>query len=137
MEEIVSDIIDKQKTAFISSVDSDGYPNTKAMLAPREHVGIRTIYFSTNTSSVRVEQYRSNNKACVYFCDSSHFKGVMLRGTMEVLTDGEIRRRIWRTGDRVYYRKGVDDPDYCVLKFTAVNGRYYSSMHSEDFEITE
>lgn len=94
MEETVSAIIDKQKTAFISSVDSGGYPNTKAMLAPRERSGIKTIYFSTNTSSVRVEQYRQNNKACVYFCDSNHFKGVMLRGTMEVLTDRETRKRM-------------------------------------------
>ncbi len=32
-------------------------------------------------------------------------------------------------------KKGVTDPDYCVLKFTAIKGRYYSNFKSEDFEI--
>jgi hypothetical protein len=29
----------------------------------------------------------------------------------------------------------VTDPDYCVLKFTAENGRYYSNFKSENFAI--
>ena len=35
----------------------------------------------------------------------------------------------------MYYKIGVIGPDYCVLKFTAVRGRYYSNFKSEDFEI--
>ena len=57
----------------------------------------------------------------------------MLIGTMEVLQDTEIKKEIWQTGDTIYYRQGVADPDYCVLKFTASKGRYYSNFKSEDF----
>ena len=32
----IFDFVDSQKTAFIASVDEDGFPNMKAMLAPRE-----------------------------------------------------------------------------------------------------
>ena len=42
---------------------------------------------------------------------------------------------IWQEGDERYYSKGVTDPDYCVLKFTAETGRYYSNFSSETFEI--
>ncbi len=35
----------------------------------------------------------------------------------------------------MYYKEGVTDPDYCVLRFTAFKGRYYSNFKSEDFEI--
>lgn len=80
-------MIDKLKTAFIGSIDSEGFPNMKAMLQPRKREGIKTIYLTTNTSSMRVAQYRENNHACIYFCDTRFFRGVMLRGTMEVLTD--------------------------------------------------
>ena len=34
-----------------------------------------------------------------------------------------------------YYDAFGIDPDYCVLKFTAQNGRYYSNFKSEDFEV--
>lgn len=134
-EKTVGNIIDKQSTAYISSVDEDGFPNTKAMLAPRKREGIKTIYFTTNTGSMRVEQYRSNPKACVYFCDKRFFRGVMLIGTMEVLTDAESKEMIWQPGDTMYYPLGVTDPDYCVLRFTATKGRYYSNFSSESFSV--
>jgi general stress protein 26 len=59
----------------------------------------------------------------------------MLVGTMEVLTDDESKKMIWRPGDEMYYPGGVSDPDYCVLKFTAREGRYYSNFKSETFAI--
>lgn len=80
-------------------------------------------------------QYRDNPKACVYFYDKRFFKGVMLTGTMEVLRDSRTRKMRWREGDEMYYPKGVTDPDYCVLRFTAQSGRYYSHFQSENFEV--
>lgn len=134
-EQTIGNIADKQKIAFIASVDEQGYPNIKAMLQPRKREGIKVFYFSTNTSSMRVRQYMNDPKACVYFCDSRFFRGAMLRGTMEVLTDAESKEMIWQEGDTIYYSGGVTDPDYCVLKFTASFGRFYSNFHSEEFTI--
>lgn len=37
----------------------------------------------------------------------------------------------------MYYSRGVTDPDYCVLKFTAEKGRYYHNFKSEDFAIPD
>lgn len=137
VEKTIGNLIDKSKTSIISSVDSDGYPNTKAMLKVRRREGIQYLYFSTNTSSMRVKQYLDNPKACVYFYDQRFYRGVMLKGTMEVLQDAESRKSIWQLGDIIYYHKGVNDPDYSVLKFTSKSGRYYSNFKSEDFEIEE
>lgn len=134
-EQTIGNLIDKQGVAFISSMDSDGYPNTKAMLPPRKREGIREFYFTTNTSSMRVSQYRVNPKACIYFCDKRFFRGVMLRGTVEVLEDAESKEMIWQEGDTMYYPLGVTDPDYCVLHFTAQSGRFYSNFKSENFDI--
>ena len=134
-EQTIGNLIDKQKTAFIASVDGDGFPNMKAMLSPRKRNGIRELWFSTNTSSMRVAQYRENQKASIYFYDKRFFCGVMPKGTMEVLEDTAKKEEIWEFGDTMYYPKGVTDPDYCALKFTAHNGRYYSNFMSEDFEV--
>ena len=134
-EQTIGNLIDKQGVAFIGSVDESGFPNIKAMLPPRKREGIRQIYFTTNTSSMRVSQYRRDPKSCVYFCDRRFFRGVMLRGTMEVLEDSDSKEMIWQEGDTMYYPLGVTDPDYCVLRFTAVDGQFYSNFKSEDFEI--
>ena len=134
-EKTIGNIIDKASISIISSVDEDGFPNSKAMLPPRKREGIKHIYFTTNTSSMRVKQYFNNPKDCIYFFDKIFFKGIMLKGTMEVLQDGVSKEMIWREGDEMYYPKGVTDPDYCVLRFTAKNGRYYSNFKSENFEV--
>lgn len=131
----IGNLIDKQGVSFISSLDEDGFPNTKAMLPPRKRDGIKTFYFTTNTSSMRAAQFHRNPKACIYFCDKRFFRGVMLKGTMEVLEDEESKEMIWQEGDTMYYPKGVTDPDYCVLKFTAQTGRYYANFSSENFVI--
>ena len=95
-EKTIGNIVDKQTVSFLGSVDEEGFPNIKAMLQPRKREGIRTFYFTTNTSSRRVAQFRENDRSCIYF---------------------------------------VTDPDYCVLKFTAFSGRYYSGFKSEDFSV--
>lgn len=134
-QKTIGNLIDKQGVSFISSVDGEGFPNTKAMLPPRKREGIRVYYFTTNTSSMRAAQFKENSRACIYFCDRRFFRGVMLIGTMEVLEDSQSKEMIWQEGDTMYYPEGVTDPDYCVLRFTAERGRYYSNFKSEDFEI--
>jgi len=134
-EKTIGGIVDNSKVSFIGSVGEDGFPNMKAMLRPSKRNGIKEFWFSTNTSSMRVAQYRKNPKACIYFYDARFYRGVMLQGTMEVLEDAASKEMIWEDGDTVYYELGVNDPDYCVLKFTASKGRYYRSFKSENFEV--
>ncbi len=130
--------IKKQKVSLIASVDEEGFPNIKAMFVPRKIEG-NCFYFSTNTSSMRSQQFMKNPKACIYFYNKGRFKyeGIMLTGIMEVLQDNKIKKEIWQTGDTMFYKKGVTDPDYCVLKFTAVNGRYYCDLKTESFDMKD
>lgn len=133
----IEKFIDKQNVCFICSVDDQGFPNVKAMLKPRKRCRLKEFYFSTNTSSMRVKQYLDKPNACIYFYHKGLVKytGVMLKGKMEVLTDQETKNTIWRKGDTMFYKKGVTDPDYCVLRFTAQSGRYYCDLKTESFTI--
>ena len=75
--------------------------------------------------------------ACIYFYHKGILKytGVMMKGKMEVLTNQETKNMIWRKGDTMFYKGGVSDPDYCVLKFTAESGRYYCDLKTESFKV--
>ncbi len=88
---------------------------------------------------MRSQQFLKNPKASIYFFNKGRFKyeGVMLIGTMEVLRDDKTKREIWHIGDSVFYKQGVTDPDYCVLKFTATKGRYYCDLKTESFDVEE
>ncbi len=107
------------------------------MLKTRKHNKLKEFYFSTNTSSMRVKQYKKNKNASIYFYHKGIIKyvSVMLKGKMEVLTDQDTKNMIWKKKDIIFYKKGVTDPDYCVLKFTAKSGRYYCDLKTESFNI--
>lgn len=129
------ELIAEQKTAFLGSVNHEGYPVIRAMLAPRVIDG-NVMYFSTNTSSEKVKQFRDDQKACVYFYKRGRFKyqGVSILGEVEVYIDQASKDLIWRFGDKLFYKKGVTDPDYCVLKFTARSAEYYCDFKVQKFE---
>ncbi|MDD4074733.1 MAG: pyridoxamine 5'-phosphate oxidase family protein [Eubacteriales bacterium] len=135
VEKTIGNLADKASLTQICYVDDGGYPITKAMLKPREREGIKTFWFSTNTSSNKVKFFKKNPKASIYFVDKRFFRGVSLVGTVEVLETAEAKERLWQPGDTMYYHKGVTDPDYCVLRFTAEKGRFYSNFKSEDFTV--
>ncbi len=130
--------IQKQRVSFIASIDEDGYPNMKAMFMPGKIEG-DSFYYSTNTSSLRARQFLKNPKASIYFYNKGRFKyeAVMLTGTVEVLQDPQIKEELWHPQDVMYYQQGVTDPDYCVLKFTAVKGRHYCALKTKSFLIAD
>lgn len=122
----------KKKIAFVGSV-SDAKPYIKAMLVS-EREGNHIFYFDTNSSSVRIAQWKENPNACIYFSSGKLiYHGVMLNGTIEITDDFEVKKRHWNVFSKIYYKSGISDPDYCIIKFTAVSGRYYSKLKSEDF----
>ncbi|MDE6585357.1 MAG: pyridoxamine 5'-phosphate oxidase family protein [Clostridia bacterium] len=137
IQKTVGLIADKQKKCFLSYIDEDGFPQIRAMLSPRERDGVKVFYLSTNTSSKKIGCFLKNPKASLYFVDQRFYNAVCLSGTVEVLQDEDTKKRIWRLGDKMYYSKGVNDPDYCVLKFTAEKGRRYSNFKNEDFLMEE
>ena len=95
-EKTIGNMIDKIKLSIISYIDTDGFPISKALLAPRERDGIKIFWFSTNTSSNKVKCFRENPKASIYFVDKRFFRGVSLSGTVEVLESAEAKESIWK-----------------------------------------
>jgi len=127
-------LANKSEIAVLGTNGDNGYPNIKAMIKV-ENEGLKTIWFSTNTSSRRVGQLTQDSKACVYFVDMERWMGLMLVGDVEILHDMDTKRRFWHEGDERYYPLGVTDPDYSVLRFTALWGDYYHALSNVTFEV--
>ncbi|MBT8223991.1 MAG: pyridoxamine 5'-phosphate oxidase family protein [Dactylosporangium sp.] len=128
------DLIESCGVAIVGSLGPDGRPWTKGMLK-LETEDLKTVWFSTNTSSSRVAQFQADSRASVYFVDMVDYRGLLLLGTMEVLRDCASRERLWRDGFEIYYPLGVDDPDHAVLRFTAESGNYYHGLKNTTFTV--
>ena len=125
------------ETCLLSTLDAEGYPVTRALLAPRFRKGLIHMEFTTNTSSMHVAEARGNAKGSIYYYDAQLFQGLLLKGTLTVSTEQADRDRIWRQGDEIYYGGGQSDPDYAVMLFSATRGRWYENFMKTDFMVLE
>jgi pyridoxamine 5'-phosphate oxidase len=130
----INKLIEDSTNVIVSSVDEDGFPNVKKMYTIKNE-GIKTFWFSTNVSAIRTQQWLKNPKSSIYFYNDAEVRGLMLIGEMQVCTDNETKQRFWKEGDEEYYPLGPTDPDYCMLKFTAVKGNYFFYGLKEIFHV--
>jgi general stress protein 26 len=130
-------LIASQPVAFVASLGQGGFPQIRAMLAPRAREGMDVFYFTTNTATRHVADFSANSRACVYFCDQARFRGIAFSGVMKLLQDPESRMLVWRPGDEIFYPLGIHDPDFTVLRFTAESARCYFDSASTDLPVVE
>lgn len=143
----VINIIKNAPAAELGTIQKSGYPEIRALLnlanekkypslkdmAVKADGETLTLYFTTNTSSRKAAQLRNNNKACMYFCIPEKFQGVSAIGTMEEVTDMQIKEAFWQKEWVMYYHKGKNDPDYTLLKFTTKHLHCWSGLGLHDF----
>jgi pyridoxamine 5'-phosphate oxidase len=121
-------LVARSKVAMLGTVGKGGFPEIRAMLKTGND-GLKTVWFSTNTSSRKVRQIQDDPRACVYFADNAHFKGLRLIGNAEILLDPASKRELWQPWFEQYY-KGPEDPDYAMIRFTMDYGYYYSRFQN-------
>lgn len=127
----------KVNTFILTCVGADGYPLTKAVSPGKYRESLKELYFCTNTSSKFVAGIKQSSKASVYFYSRRLvWKGCLLKGDMEIVTDMGTKEKYWQNKFKnAYPQKSFTDPDFCVLKFVPKSGRYYSLFKPNDFEI--
>lgn len=107
-----------EKTAFVTlaSVTADGYPRG-CILVKVANRGFRTVYVSTGTTSRKTGEFLANPKAGLSYGDEKD--GVTLLGAVRVLNEKAQKAPYWQEWMGAHFPKGPDDPDFCVLEFTA------------------
>lgn len=124
-------------TFILSCVGEDGYPLSKAVSSGKYRESIKELYFCTNTSSKFAKAISINGNASVYFYSRKLvWKGCLLTGKMEIITDSALKKMYWQSKFKnAYAEKAFTDPEFCLLKFTPVSGRFYSWFKPEDFTV--
>jgi general stress protein 26 len=97
----------------LALIDNDGFPTTSTISASKAD-GINWITFCTGIGSNKTKRIEKCNRASVCFDSIDH--NITLVGTIEVLTDPQIKKEMWYKGLENHFN-GPEDPNYCVLRF--------------------
>ncbi len=142
------DLMNTADAAYLTTIDANGYPETRAMLNLRngskyprlkgffgDHEDDLPVYYTTNASSPKVTRLRENPKACSYYSRPDEWRGLMVAGRLEIVRDDEIKTAIWQDAWTMYYPGGMGDPDYAVLRLLPefIQGYHQFEQYHIDF----
>jgi general stress protein 26 len=147
-KEMTHYLMEKAKAAFLTTIDADGFPQTRGMFNLRnkeswprlvpffsDHKENFMVLFTTNTSSTKIDDIRINQKVSVYYTIPDEWRGLMLGGTIEIVDDDDLKKFLWHEGWERYYPKGYDDPNHTVLRLYPTVARGWNQNHTYRFEI--
>lgn len=123
-------IMNHAQTYTLASITEEGYPRL-CVISRTDSDGIRTVYGSTSLSSEKAKNFRANPKAGVWV--RAQEDTIMLTGEVEIRTDRATREAMWQDWFINHYPGGVDDPQYCILKFTAREGMLWIDQEGQAF----
>lgn len=118
-------LIKRCPTAVLSSINENGYPRSCAMGIAANN-GFREIYFITSKRSElagKVTHFERSPKASV--CFFSGGDSVTLVGDVEIVLDRETQESVWSEEHRAFFKKGIDDPKFRLLKFTPCEATFW------------
>ena len=134
---------------YLATINDDGYPYIRCLFNLRNKEQFPQLaeffrkqedfltFFSTNTSSKKLEQIRTNPAVSVYYCRPEEFFGLMFSGEIEIIEDFSIKKALWIDGWERYYPTGVEDPDYTVLRLRPVLARGWFQSGKFEFSLGE
>jgi len=111
--------------AILALIDENGYP-TASTLTISKAEGIKWLTFLTSIDSNKAKRISKCNKGSVCLGSSEH--NISLVGTLEVLTDPEIKKEMWYEAIGGIF-SGSEDPSYCVIRF---NTERYNLFFADD-----
>lgn len=105
----------------LASIDENGYPRPVAMVKLKDEDG--AIYVSTAAGSAKTSHFRANPKAGVSVVEGGD--SIVYTGEVEIVEDEAVKRSLWGDWMFEHFPGGVEDTEYCVLKFTPQSATYY------------
>ena len=126
-------ILQPYQNCALALFDLQDYP-TASTITVAKNDGINWITMCTGLCSNKVQRIKKNNKASLCFGSVEPLYNITLVGTIEILTDPDIKKEMWYEGLEMHF-KGHDDQNYCVLKFTTKRYNLFVDMQEEAGEL--
>lgn len=121
IQEKAAAIVANAQIITLASIDENGYPRPVAMVKIKDEKG--DIYVSTGTSSAKTAHFRANPKAGMSIVEGGN--SIVYTGDVEIVTDEALKQSLWGDWMLEHFPGGVNDPEYCVLKFIPKSATYW------------
>jgi general stress protein 26 len=115
LKEIAKEIMITAKSCAFITIDSLGVAHARAMdpFLPEDDF---TVWFGTNSKSLKVQQIQKNKNVTLYYFDAKSGSYVTLQGVASTVNSQVEKEKYWKEEWRNFYKNRTTD--YLLMKFT-------------------
>ena len=85
------------------------------------------LWFFTPFHSPKVWEARKHQRVNVAFSDPEHSKYISVSGLASVVQDQAKMTELWKPAYKVFFPKGLEDPELALLKVSVETAEYWDS----------
>jgi general stress protein 26 len=121
------DLIKGIRTAMLTTVDEDGSLHSRPMGNENHDEFDGELLFLTSASAHKALEIGHDNRVSVAFSEPKSQTYVAVSGTGRLLRDRAKAEKIWSAFAKIWFPKGLDDPDLAVLSVTVEKAEYWDA----------
>lgn len=95
----------------MSIAKADTFSDIYFVTSKRSDINGKAVHFETNTKS----------SVCFFLGGDS----VTLIGNVEFVEDRELQETVWKETDRKFFKKGIDDPKFRLIRFHTIEATFW------------
>ena len=114
------------KFAMLTTVEEDGSLHSRPMTTQEvEFDG--DLWFFTQEHSPKVWEAGQHRHVNVSFADPEKSRFISASGVATLVGDRAKMEQLWKPAYKIFFPKGVDDPETALLKVTVEKAEYWDS----------
>ncbi len=126
LRELVKDI----DFCMLTTVDEQGDMHSRPMSSNGDIDADGDLWFFTGISSHKVTEIKKKNRVNVSFADPNNQRYVSITGRAELVRDRKKIEELWQPEFKMWFPKGVDDPEVSLLRVSLEKAEYWDSPSS-------
>jgi len=114
------------RIAMMTTAESDGTLRSRPM-ATQEVEFDGDLWFFTQASAPKVNDVQGHQQVNIGYAAPDDNRYVSVSGTAELLRDRNKLKELWKPFLKVWFPKGLEDPDLALLKVTITSAEYWDA----------
>lgn len=132
----LKELLDDIRIASLVTLEGDGTLRSRPM-ATQEIESDAALWFFTNDYSPKVEDVALHPQVCVSYASPADHRYVSVTGEASLVRDAEKIRQLWKPVLKVWFPKGVDDPDLALIRVDIVSAQYWTGHGNKLVQLFE
>lgn len=126
LKEVAKEIMINAKNCALITIDSLGIAHARTMdpFLPEDDF---TVWFGTNSQSLKVKQIKKNKNVTLYYFDKETVSYVTLQGVANIVNTPKEKEKFWKTEWENFYKNRTIA--YVLIKFTPTKANVISEKY--------